>query len=124
MKKVYLGIAGLLFLIEIAIAYFFTAGFIRNQLGDLLVVALLYCLGRAFIPFTKDRMALLVLLFAFAVEALQATPFLEYLGWEDQTWAKLIFGNSFQYHDLGMYALGVGLAFGIDQLVEKKSNSS
>ena len=114
MKKKYAWIALILLVIEVAIASFFTTGFIRTQLGDLLVVALLYFLGRAFLPLKKGHMALIVLLFAFGVEALQAAPFLEYFGWEDQTWAKLVFGNSFQVHDLFMYAIGTSLAFTVD----------
>ena len=122
LKKTYAGIALAIFLVEVCIASFFESGFIRNQLGDLLVVGLLYFLARKVFPFNRGITALGVLVFAFLVELIQASPFLEWMGWQDQTWAKLVFGNAFQFHDLLMYTIGVTLSFSLDHHVLSQAN--
>ena len=120
LKQTYAGIALVIFLVEVFIASFFESGFVRNQLGDLLVVGLLYFLAGAVFPYNRVKTALGVLIFSFFVELIQASPFLEIMGWQDQTWAKLVFGNSFQYHDLLMYTLGVILSYLADFYVLNK----
>ena len=96
-----------LFLIEFAIAYFLKDGFIRHTFGDFLVVIMLYCLFRSFLNIKPKPTALLVLIIAFVIEFLQLTNFLEILGLENNIYAKIILGSTFQITDLIAYSLGV-----------------
>lgn len=96
-----------LFLIEFAIAYFLKDGFIRHTFGDFLVVIMLYCLFRSFLNIKPKPTALLVLLIAFVIEFLQLTNFLEDFGLENNIYAKIILGSTFQITDLIAYSLGI-----------------
>lgn len=97
----------ILFLIEFAIAYFLKDGFIRHTFGDFLVVIMLYCLFRSFLNIKPKPTALLVLIIAFVIEFLQLTNFLEILGLENNIYAKIILGSTFQITDLIAYSLGI-----------------
>ena len=52
-------------------------------------------------------MALIVLGIAFMVEFLQGTPFLDIIGLNENSYAKLVFGNTFHISDLIAYTFGV-----------------
>lgn len=97
----------ILFLIEFAIAYFLKDGFIRHTFGDFLVVIMLYFLFRSFLNIKPKPTALLVLLIAFVIEFLQLTNFLEDFGLENNIYAKIILGSTFQITDLIAYSLGI-----------------
>lgn len=97
----------ILFLIEVAIAVFFKTGFIRHTFGDFLVVILLYCFFKSFLKGSELILAIVTLCIAYLIEFLQLTDFLKYVGLEHNTWANLIFGNSFSVQDLVAYTLGV-----------------
>lgn len=105
----------LLFLTEVAIAYFLKSGFIRHTVGDFLVVILMYCFLRSFVKMNPFILAGITLSIAYFIEFLQMTTFLEVLGWEHNRWANLIFGNSFSVQDLVAYTLGVAVVYYIDQ---------
>lgn len=107
-----------LFAIEAAIAYFLKSGFIRHTFGDFLVVILVYCFLRSFIQTKPLYIAIVTLTIAFSTEFLQRTTFLEVLGLKHNTWANLIFGNSFSVEDLIAYTLGVLVILFIDQCVK------
>jgi len=93
----------LLLLIEIAIATFYTAGFIRHTFGDYLVVILLYSFLKSFISISNNKLAGVTLLISFIVEFIQLTPLLKVLGLEHHKLANLIVGNTFSITDLLAY---------------------
>ena len=96
-----------LLILEVGIAMCFTQGFIRHTFGDFIVVILLYCFLKSFIPMQPIYAGLLVLGIAFGIEFLQCTSFLEQLNLDQNKLAKLILGNTFHISDLIAYTLGV-----------------
>lgn len=107
-------VALLLLGVELFIAFQVHQPFIRFHLGDLLVVCLMHFSVRALFSWLANRVAIGVLLFAFAVEGLQAAGLIHHLGLSHATWAKLLMGDTFQWMDLIMYALGAIAACALD----------
>ena len=107
LNKTYLIIAILIFIIEVLIAVFLKTGFIRHTFGDYLVVILIYCFCKSFIKIESFKLGILVLMFAFSIEFLQLTNFLELLNLQNNHLAKLLLGTSFRFTDLVAYTLGV-----------------
>lgn len=97
----------LLFLLEALIAVYLKTGFIRHTVGDFLVVILIYCFFKIFIEDNHLIIALSVLAFAFIIEFLQLTNYLELFNLQDNYLAKLILGSSFHISDLVAYTLGI-----------------
>ena len=96
----------LLLLAEITIALFFKGGFIRHVFGDYLVVLLLYSFLKSFISISNNVLAGITLFIAFTVEFIQLTTLLKSLGLENNSFANLIFGNTFSVTDLIAYVFG------------------
>ncbi|HRD54212.1 MAG TPA: DUF2809 domain-containing protein [Flavobacteriales bacterium] len=107
-------VAVLLLSIELLIAFGVRQPFIRFHLGDLLVAGLMHFSIRALFDWPAKRVAIGVLLFALAVEGMQAAGLIHHLGLSHDTWAKLLMGNTFQWMDLIMYALGAIAACALD----------
>lgn len=101
--------AMLILLTEILIALFVHDAVIRPYVGDFLVVILLYCLMRAFFNVSVFRTALGVLLFSYVVEFLQYCRLVEKLNLEQNVFARVIIGTSFEWIDIVSYTLGIGL---------------
>lgn len=97
----------LVFLAETLIALYVDDAFVRPYFGDVLVVILVYCFVKSFVKIAVLPAAVLVLLFAFAVEALQFMNIVEKLGLQDNAMARTVIGTSFSWHDLLCYALGI-----------------
>jgi hypothetical protein len=91
---------------EVLIALFVRNRFVRPYVGDVLVVMLIFFAVRAVWPVRAVPLAIGVLCFAVAVEATQAMGLIEILGWSDNTLAKLVMGNTFQWGDLVCYLIG------------------
>ncbi|WP_124980077.1 ribosomal maturation YjgA family protein [Nonlabens xiamenensis] len=105
-KSFYLVAAVALFLMETAIALYVTDGFVRPFLGDFLVVWLVYALLMLITPWRPIFTAGLSLFIAFVVEFGQYVGMIQFLGLQDQVWARCILGTSFSVWDLLMYTLG------------------
>ena len=105
-NKTYFLLFLVFFLIEAAITYYQKDGFIRHTIGDYLVVIMLYLFLKSFINIKSITASLAVLLIAFVIEFLQLTSFLEYFNLENNYYAKLILGSTFQISDLLAYFLG------------------
>ena len=108
-KRIFFGIASLLlFGTEILIGLF-THGFVRNYIGDVFVVILIYTLFRTISP---DRprvwyiLPTFILVFAFAVEFLQLWGFCDKLGIENRL-LRIIIGTGFSVEDLVSYTSGI-----------------
>lgn len=105
-RAAYLIAAAVLFGTEVFIALFVHDRFVRPYLGDVLVVLLLYAFVRIFI---SERIALLplyIFLFASAVEALQYFELVKVLGLEKNRVLSVVLGSTFDWKDIGCYAVG------------------
>ena len=111
----HLGIAVLLFLVEVCIAAFVHDGLVRPHVGDLLVVMLLYFFVRGVTRTKPITAAAGVLAFAFLVELTQYFHLIDHLGLTHNTAAKLVLGNTFQWIDLAAYTCGAVLALLLDR---------
>lgn len=78
----YLSAFAALLLIEVLIALFVHDAFVRPFIGDVLVVAVLYCLVRIIKPDGWRFLPVVLFLFATGVEFLQALGFVPLLGGE------------------------------------------
>ena len=109
-KTYFLGFI-LLFIIEVCIALYLHDTIIRPFVGDMLVVLLVYCFVMTVLLLTTTRIkitivALSVLVFAFCVEALQATELLQTLDLSENKLASVILGSTFDWLDLVAYIIG------------------
>lgn len=101
-------LAGIILLgIEIIIATYFHGNFIRNTLGDFLVVILIYSFIRAFTNIAWKKIALGVLLLANAIEIFQWLEILQLLHIKSTTTTAIVLGSSFDWGDMLAYTLGV-----------------
>ncbi|HET8753898.1 MAG TPA: DUF2809 domain-containing protein [Salinimicrobium sp.] len=106
-NNTYLFLSILLLLIEISIALFVHDNFIRPYFGDFLVVILIYCSLKSFIPISPGKAAFLVTIFALLVEFLQYLNFVALIGLQDSKIANVILGNSFAWLDIFCYLAGI-----------------
>jgi uncharacterized membrane protein len=102
-------IASLILLaVEILIGLY-AHGFIRNYVGDVLVVILLYTLFRTISPDRPKKWYVLptcILVFAFIVEFLQLWGFCDRFGITNRL-LRIIIGTGFSVEDLISYAIGI-----------------
>ena len=110
----------LLLIIEVGIALFINDAIIRPFVGDVLVVIFIYCFVRAFTKFSYLKVVIGVLLFAYLVEAIQATSFIDWVGLSDNKVAKIVLGSTFDWKDLLAYTVGAVLIL----IFEKYYNTS
>lgn len=101
----------ILLIIEICIALYVDDQIIRPFIGDLLVVILIYCFVRAFTKFPYLKVIIGVLLFAYIVEAIQATSFIDWIGFSDNKVAKIVLGSTFDWGDMLAYTIGALFIF-------------
>ncbi len=100
----------LIFIIEVLIAKY-ASGWIRNYLGDMLVVILVYTSVRSFIKVNRNFAIIATFIFACSVEISQYFKLAEILGFTKGSIAYIILGNTFSVEDLLCYALGCLLIF-------------
>lgn len=110
MKKRIPYIAGflLLTLTEVLIALFLHGGFVRNYLGDVIVIGVVYCFIQAIIGghFNSYAAAVGVMIFAFIVELLQKINIVDILGLGGIPFFRTLIGTSFSPIDFICYAAG------------------
>jgi hypothetical protein len=113
--------AAILLIAEIVIA-FYSSGWIRNYLGDVLVVIFLYAIYRAvFIDRPSKWFVLptIILLIAFGVEFLQLLGICNRLGIHNR-YALILLGASFSVGDLACYAVGCMPCYLVEYMTKKK----
>ena len=116
--------AVILLLIEIAIAIFVPGGtFIRASFGDFLVVILIYCSIKAVFDISPWILAVVVCLFAFAVEFAQYFQFVDRMG-IDNPLLRTIIGTSYSHGDLVMYAAGCLTIYVLDEFAFNQKNGN
>ncbi len=114
----YLAAAGVVFLLEVAIALFAPGGsFLRGSVGDILVIVLLYCLVRGMTRFGPAPCAIGCVAFGFLIEGLQYFHLADLLGLRRDSVLSIAIGNTFSVDDLLMYLIGGIVAFGLDRYV-------
>lgn len=96
----------LLLLIEVLIALFVHDSFIRPYAGDILVVMVLYCFIRIFIPDKFILLPLYVFIFAAGVEILQYFNLVQILGLENNAFLRVLLGSVFDIKDIACYGAG------------------
>lgn len=96
----------LLLLTEIGIALWIENPTIRGNIGDVLVVILLYCLVQSFFELDKKLTIYGVGIFAVLVEIAQAFNLVEILGLQDYALARTVLGTTFDFNDIWSYLIG------------------
>lgn len=101
----------LLTLTEVFIALFIHGGFIRNYLGDVIVIWVVYCFVQAVLGgrFSSYAVAAGVMIFAFIVELLQKINIVEILGLGGIPFFRTLIGTTFSPVDLICYAAGFAI---------------
>ena len=97
----------LLVAVEVCIGVFYFNHFIRSYIGDVIVVWVIYCLFRSFVPrkFNSCAVAVGILVFSFAVEFLQKIYIADVLGVKNEL-LRIIIGTSYAAEDLWCYVAG------------------
>ena len=95
-----------LLLVEVMIALYVHDNFIRPYIGDVLVVIVIYCFVRIWIPEKCRLLPLYVFLFAAAVEGLQYFNLVSVLGLEENVFMRVLLGSVFDWKDILCYGIG------------------
>ncbi|MBQ6554174.1 MAG: DUF2809 domain-containing protein [Firmicutes bacterium] len=100
-----------LFALETLIALSLHGGFIRSYMGDVIVVWVVYCFVQMLLGGRNNHyiVALGVLVFAFAVEFMQAINIVELLGVQNNAFLRTVIGTSFSWGDLVCYTVGTAV---------------
>ena len=108
MRLRYGGIFLLLLTIEVLIALFIHGGFIRSNLGDVIVVWVVYCFVQLILGGRNDhiKVAAGVLIFAYLVEFLQGINIVDLLGLGDIRFFRVLIGTEFTWLDMICYTAG------------------
>lgn len=122
LHKPYLIFAVALLLTEIGIALFVHDAFLRPIGGDFLVVLLLYTTVRGFTRFKLYSVLIGVLLFCYLIEALQYINFIEIIGWEKITIARVVMGTYFSWVDMLAYTAGALFILFIETIFNSTSS--
>ncbi|HAG14751.1 MAG TPA: DUF2809 domain-containing protein [Ruminococcus sp.] len=113
--------SAILFVIELMIALFAT-GFLRNHIGDLLIVTLLYTLWRMVFP-EQPKYGLLIptaiLLFAFGIELLQLWGFCDKMHITDPV-LRICIGTGYSELDFLCYLIGALPGYAAEFLLRRR----
>ena len=115
-RRYIFGIVSLFLLcVEILIGLY-AHGWVRNYIGDLLVVILLYTLIRTISPYSPSKWYILptiVLVFSVCVEFIQLWGFCDRFGITNR-FLRILIGTGFSVVDLVSYTIGVIPCYVID----------
>ena len=92
--------------VEIFIALYVRDAFVRPYVGDVLVVILIACFIRIFVPVGWRFLPLGVFLFAAAVEIGQYFDYASLLGLGEYPFFRTLLGSTFSVEDILCYAVG------------------
>ena len=107
-----------LMIIEVLIAMYSHNTFIRHYVGDVLVVAVIYCFVRIFFPNKIKFLLLYIFIFSVMVELMQLFGIAQYISGENKL-LRIVFGTAYDFKDIICYAVG-GVITGV---VEKAVSS-
>ena len=116
----------LLTLTEVLIALFIHGGFVRNYLGDVIVVWVVYCFVQAIAGGRLNGYitAAGVMIFAFIVEFLQKINIVDLLGLGGIKFFRTLIGTSFSPVDLICYAAGSAIICAVIFIKRKITDKS
>jgi len=118
----YLLLFAIVFALEICIALFFKDAIIRPFIGDVLVVILIYCFFRTCLKISYWKPAIVVLLFACAIEVLQYFDYVKLLQLENNLVISVILGRTFEWLDFVAYLTGFLLIILVEMKLRKTVN--
>lgn len=119
LRLLYLLLFVLLTAVEALIAAFVHDAFIRPYLGDVLVVIVIYCFVRIFIPERAALLPLYVFLFAAAEEFSQLFHPAKLLGIHNRV-INILLGSTFDVSDILCYLAGCVLLAGWELLRRRR----
>jgi hypothetical protein len=105
------------FITEVLIAVYVHDDFIRPYVGDILVVILLYCFVKIFVPYKVKLMPLYIFIFSAFVEILQYLKLVEILGLQGNRFARIVIGSVFDWKDILCYGVGCILLCVYEKLI-------
>lgn len=108
-------------IVEVLIAIFVNDNFIRPYIGDMLVVVVIHCFIRIFLPERIKLLPLYIFFFAAAIEILQYINFVKLLGLQKNKIFSIMLGSTFDIKDIICYAAGCILLFAVEAINSKSS---
>jgi hypothetical protein len=124
-RPTYLVIVAALFVVEVAIARGSIPGaFVRNSVGDMLVIPLLYFFLRGVTKSTPSVALVAGLAVGLIAEVLQYVHLVDLLGVKKGSLPYIVLGNTFSSSDLLMYSIGGVLAAWLDVGLLQKRRAS
>ncbi len=91
---------------EVIIALFVRDAFVRPYMGDIIVMAVLYCFIKIFFPDITRLLPLYLFIFAVFIEIGQYFNYASLLGLGNVPFFKILLGSSFSFIDILCYAIG------------------
>lgn len=110
-RLLYYGVWTAVLLLTEIIIFFSHWHFIRDYVGDVLVIPLIYCMIRLVTDKFPRLMPFLVCCIGFVAEGLQYIRFYELLGFERDSLAAVLIGTSFSWWDMLCYIVGMVLIY-------------
>ena len=108
--------------IEIIIALFVNNHFIRYQMGDVLVVIVIYCFIKTFLRNEIKWLWLYIFIFALLVEIGQYFSIINWLRLEENRFARVVLGTTFDLCDIVCYFVGCMGIWIFEIGIRKKTN--
>ena len=106
LRMLYFAAFIILMAVETLIALYVHDDFIRPYVGDILVVFVVYCFARIFIPVRVRYLPVYVFIFAAGVEILQYFNLAALLGLEGNRFARIVLGTVADVKDIVCYGAG------------------
>ncbi len=115
-RSFYLAMTVFWLAVEVVIACYVHDRFIRPYVGDVLVVVVVYCFVRIWVPQGVRLLPLYVFLFAAGVEVLQYFHLVDLLGVGNNTFLRVVLGSVFDVKDILCYGIGCVFLEGFERV--------
>ena len=115
-RSFYLAMTVFWLAVEVVIACYVHDRFIRPYVGDVLVVVVVYCFVRIWVPQGVRLLQLYVFLFAAGVEVLQYFHLVDLLGAGNNTFLRVVLGSVFDLKDILCYGIGCVFLEGFERM--------
>ena len=115
-RSFYLAMTVFWLAVEVVIACYVHDRFIRPYVGDVLVVVVVYCFVRIWVPQGVRLLPLYVFLFAAGVEVLQYFHLVGLLGVGNNTFLRVVLGSVFDVKDILCYGIGCVFLEGFERV--------